>query len=269
MTDLRENLGWVIGGVLATIAAFLGWFYESGLLNTVIGVAIGAGIAFFVQTKTQKRAWKRECAIKIVEEVYAPLFKELKNVVGGLENTDYWGKYLSTWREIQDTHKYLMIDEPFRTKMDELSEALDKYSRAIGEVRGRIIPKIFSEEARRIFRLETNVRLQLSVKAGNTGIGITDAVCTDLLKGKHPKEEVFESHPEVRNVESYEFQTEDGKTFHTHEIEKFDDFWQSCIAWTKENPTVQFIFKENERLLADAKKLKEELTKRIQEPWNI
>ena len=58
MTAIRENLGWVIGGVVAAIAAFLGWFYESGLLNTVIGIIIGAGIAFFVQTRTQRRAWK-------------------------------------------------------------------------------------------------------------------------------------------------------------------------------------------------------------------
>jgi len=269
MTDLRENLGWVIGSVLVAIVAFLGWFYESGLLNTVIGIMIGAGIAFFVQTKTQKRAWKREYAIKVVEEVYAPLFKDLKNIVKGLEERDYRGQWSHIWGEIQDSHKYLMIDEPFRTKMDNLNEALHNYSLAVSKIRGDIIPKIFSEEARRIFKLDTNVRTQISVKAGNVNYGLGDTVVTCLLKGKHLKEEVFKSYPELKNIESYEFQTEEGKGFHTHEIEKFEDFWKSCVMLIKENPTVQAILKENERLLADARRLKEEITKRIKEPWKI
>jgi len=53
MTDLRENLGWIVGSAIAAIAAFLSWFYESGLLSALVGIVIGAGITYFVQTRTQ------------------------------------------------------------------------------------------------------------------------------------------------------------------------------------------------------------------------
>lgn len=269
MTDLRENIGWVIGGALAAIAAFLGWFYESGLISTIVGIVIGAGIAFFVQTRTQKRAWKREYSIKVVEEVYAPLFKDVGNIVNGLEGRSYWGFSFPTWREIKNSHKYLMIDEPFRTRVDELNKALEKYTRTIGKVRGKTIPQILSEEAKKFFELDTNVRTQLSLKAGNSSYSIGDNLVEYLLKGNHPHDEVVKWRAEYKNVESYALQTEKGTEFNINETKKFDDFWFSCVERAKENPTVQFLLKENERILGDAQKLKEELTKRIQEPWNI
>lgn len=269
MTELHENLGWVIGGVVATIAAFLSWFFESGFLNTVIGIIIGASIAFFVQTRTQKRAWKREYAIKVVEEVYAPLFKNLKRVIEGLEERSYWAQLFETWREIRDSHKYLMIDEPFRTKIDDLDVALRKYSRAISKIRGEIT-KIFSEEARKILEISGDVEMQLDVRGGNTGYGLGQSdIVNYLLKGKHPKERPHKSYPELKKVEVYDFVIKGGRPFHTNEIKKFDKFWWRCVERIRKNPTIQFVLKENERLLIETKKLKQELAKRIQEPWNI
>ena len=67
MTDLNENVTLLIGSIIAGVGAFLSWFYESGLLGAITGVVIGAGITFFVQTRTQKRAWKREYALRNTE----------------------------------------------------------------------------------------------------------------------------------------------------------------------------------------------------------
>lgn len=59
MTDLRGNIGWIIGSVAATVAAFLSWAYESGLISALGGIMVGAGVAYFVQTRTQKSMEKR------------------------------------------------------------------------------------------------------------------------------------------------------------------------------------------------------------------
>jgi uncharacterized membrane protein len=59
MTDLRGNIGWIIGSVVAMVAAFLGWAYESGLISALVGIMIGTGMAYFVQTRTQKSMEKR------------------------------------------------------------------------------------------------------------------------------------------------------------------------------------------------------------------
>lgn len=86
MTDIRENLGYLIGSIVTTLALVLGWTFQSGILNTLVGVAIGAGISYYVQTKTQERAWKREYSVKIAETVYGSLYREVKWIIWSLEN---------------------------------------------------------------------------------------------------------------------------------------------------------------------------------------
>lgn len=58
MTDLRENLGWLVGSIATAIAMAVGWFISSGVVVNLLFLLIGSGITYFVQTRTQKRAWK-------------------------------------------------------------------------------------------------------------------------------------------------------------------------------------------------------------------
>lgn len=60
MTDIRENLGWLIGSIITVLALVLGWIYQSGVLNTLVGVAIGAGIAYYVQSRTRTELGKEK-----------------------------------------------------------------------------------------------------------------------------------------------------------------------------------------------------------------
>jgi hypothetical protein len=79
MTNSRENLGWLLGSIVTAIAMAVGWLISSGVVVNLLFLLIGFGITYFVQTRTQKRAWKREYSVKIVETVYGPFYKELKN----------------------------------------------------------------------------------------------------------------------------------------------------------------------------------------------
>ena len=81
MNDLRENLGWIIGSVIAGTVAVLSWVFESGLFAALLGIMIGAGLTYFVQTRTQKRTWKREYAVRIAEEIYGKLFGGVKSII--------------------------------------------------------------------------------------------------------------------------------------------------------------------------------------------
>jgi hypothetical protein len=56
MADVRSNLGYIIGSVIAGAGVFVSWFFESGLLATVVGIIIGAIVAFWAQIRTQKIA---------------------------------------------------------------------------------------------------------------------------------------------------------------------------------------------------------------------
>ena len=53
------------------------------------------------------------------------------------------------------------------------------------------------------------------------------------------------------------------------ETEKITAFWESCLKIVNDNETYQFIIEENEELLREAKSIKKELIRRIEEPWKI
>jgi hypothetical protein len=84
MTDLRGNIGWIIGSVVAMVAAFLGWAYESGLISTIVGIMVGAGVACFVQTRTQKGMEKRVFC-QYCRDSYGALCKEMRSIMELLE----------------------------------------------------------------------------------------------------------------------------------------------------------------------------------------
>jgi len=146
MTDWRENLGWLIGSVATAITLALGWLFESGILNTIVGIVIGAGIAFFIQTRTQKRAWKREYSVKIAETVYGVLFNSLRRIIPSLERKIYYRMSFVGWYNMKEDHRYFMVDKKFRTKLDNFLERAQGYSRATNELRNTILAEITNEE---------------------------------------------------------------------------------------------------------------------------
>jgi len=68
MTDIRENFDLMISSILASLAIIIGWIVQSGTIVALVSVLIGAAISYFVQTRTQKRAWKREYSVKLLKQ---------------------------------------------------------------------------------------------------------------------------------------------------------------------------------------------------------
>lgn len=272
MRDLHENLGWIIGSAIAGIATFLSLMWESGLLSTLIGIIIGAGIAYFVQTRTQKRAWKREYSVRIAEEVYGSLFRGVKGIILSLKNKGYWHTDFSVWREMQDDHRYFMVDKGFRGKLDQFRERLEKYSRTVVKVREEILPKIANEETERVFNLEAvrYASLEVHYKEKRSNVSAEPNIIDCLVSKTHPKDHVLRDKSGISNVEfDIRIQKLDGNFYHSDELAKFDEFWESCVRRTKENKNYKFIIEENEKLLEEARKLKQEIANRIEEPWKI
>lgn len=51
--------------------------------------------------------------------------------------------------------------------------------------------------------------------------------------------------------------------------EKIAKFWEVCLQKIEDNTEHQFVIRENDSLLEEAKEIKKELVKRIEEPWRI
>jgi len=104
MNDLRENLGWLVGSVATGIGVFVSWIFSLEVFATLIAVLAGFLASYFLQTKTQKRAWKREYSIKIVEIVYSDLFGAIKSVILPLKEKWYNQFNFDAWRTMQNDH---------------------------------------------------------------------------------------------------------------------------------------------------------------------
>jgi len=189
MADLRENLGWLLGAIIAGVTAFLIWFYESGLLNTLIGVIIGVGIAYFIQTRTQNRAWKREYSVKIAEQVYGSLYRDIKWTIWSLERKNFRPPTFEKWGQIQEDHRYFMVDEKFRAKLDSFFERSRKYGFTTSKLRNEVLPKIAREEAERIFKTKTEeIKLEVKYKEGTHIVSTSPEIIECLISQIHPKD---------------------------------------------------------------------------------
>ncbi len=49
--------------------------------------------------------------------------------------------------------------------------------------------------------------------------------------------------------------------------DKFNEFWDSCVARIEDDDVYKLVFEENDVLLEEARNLKEEIAKRIQEQF--
>jgi len=249
-------------------------FLTLPLFNTLIGVVIGTVITYFVQTRTQRRAWKREYSVKIVEEVYAGLFKDLKSVIEELQ-----GKYarvlsFRNWREIQTDHKYFMVEDKFRKRLDNLSEKLKNLDNLSEKLERVILPKIINQETKRIYNVEsyTTPRIEVRYEKNDRDVETSLDMISSLVTEAYPVEHVVESvdRSEISNVRCFiNVQQRDGKPFRDGDLTKFEGFWQSCVRTMKEDGIHKFIVEEKERLLDEAKEVRKELVKRIEETWRI
>ena len=268
MPDFRENLGWIIGSFATAIAMAIGWFISSGVVVNLLFLLIGWGIAYFVQTKTQKRAWKREYSIKIVETVYSDLFRTIKNNILSLESKGYRRITFGDWDTMQDDHRYLMVDEKFRTKLDEFCKRMENYSSAIYELREVILKRVAKEETKRIFNVELLNIPQFEVKYKEDNhdhqqtVNYTNCLITDTYPTKH----VSKEKPNISNsMLTIRIRSLDGETHHFHDKDKVKEFWESCIKRMKEHNTYKFVIEENDKLLDEARKMNKEIGNRIEE----
>lgn len=278
MVDLRDNIGWLIGSIGGVGAIILGYLQQYEFLGALLATTIGAGIAYFVQTKTQEKTWKREYSVKIVEEVYGDLFRDIKGIIRNLEKKFFTGLTFQNWTIFQEDHRYFMVDEKFRNRLDLFSQEIGKYNDSCFWLDNRILPKIMKQVATKIFGVECEGNLEFGVTYNKNNKKYSSWIkLNEKLRKNYSfadiKEDAlrYDDKLEISNVElTINFLKTDGSSrFNSSDSNKIEMFWESCLKMLNKNETYQFIISKNEVILREAKSIRKELIKRIEEPWKI
>jgi hypothetical protein len=271
MVDLRENLVWVTGSTVTAAAVAIGWFLSSGVAANLLFVLLGAGITYFVTSRTQKKAWQREYSVKIAETVYGDLYRDLKSIIGAIGRDELGRANFSKWEEFQQDHRYFMVEKRFRAKLDDFLKHAEEYNKYFSNNRFGVLPRLMYEEASRIFRGKIdsiNITIEARDRDGRPSrISVRDdGLVDDLILNTDPKTAYLKRYS---GYEITGLRVAFGNVSAGPDIDaKFDEFWQACLRRVQEDAS--FNFRERtDQILQEAEKLRRELATLIEKPWRI
>lgn len=290
MTDLKEDFAIVITSLTTGVFAFLSWFYQSSIFGTVTGLVIGAGITFFVQTRSQKRIWKREYAIKTIEQVYSKLYGEVKIIVSSLKRDNLEDVFIvGNWSLIENDHRYFMVDEKFRQRLEQFYSTLAKYNSAISEFNW-LTSRILTNSAKIIFNKEpeNTPNLSYSCHVGDKQHSFQPAAESYLRRLQtleQMKKQILSDTDLTKPITNERFiisfyfrdnQTSNvlpipqiSRSFEDDNIEHISAYWELCLKSFRESKSYMYANKEKPILQKEANDIIKTIEKRISEPWKI
>jgi hypothetical protein len=175
-------------------------------------------------------------------------------------------------KEIKKTYQHLMVDENFAKRLDKLSKEALEFDNKLKEMRS-FAYKISVEEAHLAFPEYTDVFPEFKIRnqvGGETHISIYDSLIDNvrpdkaIIGRKNPNEtqEYFVSLKPIQKGSPIMLE-------YSNTTKKlFDDFWERCHLMIENKSEVVEIRKKYPELIRE-KKIRKELVKRIQEPWDI
>jgi len=128
----REDLVGVMGTVLSSFFAALGFLWNIGLLQLLFSFMAGAFATYAVQRRLQvesdKRRIRRENAITMRDKIYGPIFRDMNGVLENVGSTPQ-----PSWEIKEDLERamshYLFhrMGRDLKNRLDALLDRLEKY----------------------------------------------------------------------------------------------------------------------------------------------
>jgi len=80
----RSEIEGVLGILAGMVGAAVSWAAGLGVLTILLSISLGALMTYLVGMKTQKNGWKRDAALRKVDDIYGPLYFELNRTYQSL-----------------------------------------------------------------------------------------------------------------------------------------------------------------------------------------
>jgi mRNA-degrading endonuclease RelE of RelBE toxin-antitoxin system len=165
-----------------------------------------------------------------------------------------------------------MVNEEFRERLDAFSARIDTYNNAINKFREQVIPSIIDVESKDKLHIVSKFRVHFTIrdKTGTINCYVTPFNC--LEDHLYPRDFALRDHT---NGEIIKFEFELGTYIESYGPRQIIDesiytqFMKGCFEKLERDATYKFLVNEHLILVKDAKSIFEELTKRIEEPWEF
>lgn len=283
----RFELG-AVGAILVSgIATVYSYAAGLGVGTVLLSVVTGALLGLVVQTRTQRAGWRREVALRKVDEIFGPLFNEMTAITKNLADSDPLilnVSYTSNptqgigWLSIKASYQFYLIEEGLRKRFSEFYDLLDQFEsnqrRVYPIIDGKFFPRLreaFGDDVQ-------GVTCQVSALNVNSSLVVLASrfVYEPVLSRKSVVEFEKEHSPGYTDYR-LELSLQRGnqtKPFFGRSVpnaqaeEQFNKIVADCGKEVAKDSTILLVQEQASQLKKLGALLLEELKQIIEKPWN-
>ena len=268
-----NKLSILIISVLATAGMAVSFFVNFPIAGTILGVTIGFVLSYVVQTKTQRRAWKRDFIIKTVDSIYGPLHDEsiqIETNYNLLFSTRHYYQFIThTWDKIKNNYTYHLIDDDnFRKDVESFYSLIDECNHLVLYVYDKV-GKIISSRGSEFYKMDViGLGYFFKISTGRDEPSLSDCL-------------IHRIHPIVAYTKSSQrweiqitYRTDSGgqtsKMLSSDiDFDEFENLWKIMLKDVDEDPKIQQLKIVYEKVQVENLKLRTKLVERIQRQWKV
>lgn len=268
-----NKLSILIISILTTAGMAISFFVNYPIAGTVIGVTIGFVLSYVVQTKTQRRAWKRDFIIKTVDSVYGPLYDEsilIETRYDLSSSTRHYHQFvINAWKAIKNNYTYHLIeDNNFRKDVESFYDLIDEYNLLTSYTYEKV-GKIISARGSEFYKLDViGLGYFFKILTGREAPDLSDC----LIHGIHPTCAYTKSSQrwEIQIAHGTDSGGQTSKILNSEkDFDEFETLWKIMLKDVNEDQKIQKMKIEYEQVQAENIKLRAKLVERIQRQWKV
>ncbi len=273
---VREDLSYGISIAGGAAIGALSWFLNSPLLGVVTGVLLGTGLALLTQSRTQKRAWRRELGLRNIDTIYGPLYREITaNLAKGAPSAKTSFQMLNTaeWQRIKSDYLYHFVPDQLKDVLEHQYKLVEKYNSLIGRVLTEVGQAIV-KEASVFFDRPLQGIMYAATPSGGSALPMT--IDTAVMFGEHPRDYLRTIYSELGPLKFSVMLTRREPTRGVTEaldtpadLKRFDEFFEAACKKVRELDVIVEIHRILGEINFGGQEVQERTLRQIREPWSM
>ena len=280
---LREDAATITASIGAATFAGLSWFYNSPVFGIVFGLLVGALITQFTQSRIWKKTVNRDFALKNIDTIYNPLFKEISRTIDQAKSIGYWTGYSAfpnnDWIQISHEAYFQFVPFQLRKQLNQFYSHVIRYNDLIGGAQKAVMDLVLIQASQFYNNQVRGVTYVVTaeVTADPPSVQGFMALTNPLLFGVHPREVLARAYPNSKTLTfrvAYDFY-EPPRGIHSktlegpEELHRFDRLYEALLKQTQEIDSVKGLATEFQEIRREGRKVRSSLLEKVGETWLV